>query len=118
MAVAQSCIGTLLGNLEKGLSFPSQLWQMRVGNLFKSFYESMNSSLVENGQKIIALNEAIFANLKKALGKAIIVEGDRIEISPEKLEPNIFYIFRYVDEELVLQKLPDGKLKIFEVIEE
>lgn len=47
----------------------------------------------------------------------IKVKKDEISIDPEKLNPNVFYLFSYKDEKYVTRKTDEGIVEVFEVIE-
>lgn len=47
----------------------------------------------------------------------IRVERKEISIDPEKLRPNVFYLFSYEDEKYVARKINGDIVEIFEVIE-
>lgn len=47
----------------------------------------------------------------------ITLEKGKIKIDSKVMKVNVFYKIRNREEELVVRKLPDGKLEIFEVIE-
>jgi hypothetical protein len=48
----------------------------------------------------------------------ITLEGDSIVISTNDMEYEVYYPIRYQGEELLFQKTHDGKIYIWEVIEE
>lgn len=49
---------------------------------------------------------------------AVTVEGDRLEIDSTQLEVERVYPFGYLGTKMVLWKLPDNTIDIFQVIEE
>lgn len=53
----------------------------------------------------------------KVSTEPIAVRGGQLKIRSAQLEVGKFYKFHYLGEELILQKLPDGKIKFFEITE-
>ena len=62
--------------------------------------------------------ESIMSKIREAPSEAIVIEGNKLQINSKKLASKTFYKFPYLGEELVVEKSPDKKIRIFEVIEE
>lgn len=62
--------------------------------------------------------ESIMRKIREAPSEAIVIEGNKLQISSKKLASKTFYKLPYLGEELVVEKSPDKKIRIFEVIEE
>ena len=62
--------------------------------------------------------ESIMPKLREAPSEAIVIEGNKLQINSKKLASKTFYKLPYLGEELAVEKLPDKKIRIFEVIEE
>ena len=57
---------------------------------------------------------------KKKFGISLLgirVKKEEITIDPEKLKPNVFYLFSYIDEKYVTRKTDEGIVEVFEVVE-
>jgi histone H3/H4 len=62
--------------------------------------------------------ESIVRKIREAPSEAIVIEGNKLQISSKKLASKTFYKLPYLGEELVVEKSPDKKIRIFEVLEE
>jgi hypothetical protein len=50
--------------------------------------------------------------------RPVIVNGDKLEIDSAQLETERVYSFNYLGVKMVLWKLPDGTIDLFQVVEE
>ena len=48
----------------------------------------------------------------------VIVDGDKLEIDSAQLEPERVYSFNYLGARMVLWKLPDNTIDLFQIIEQ
>lgn len=64
------------------------------------------------------MGELYMSELREAPRNAIITEGNKLQIKTKKLELEVVYKFRYLEEEFIIERLPDDKIRICEVIEE
>lgn len=52
------------------------------------------------------------------LGSPIVVDGDKLEINSALLDVGRVYSFEYLGTQMVLWKLPNGAIDLYEVVEE
>lgn len=87
-------------------------------NLADNMLESLGKLTKNSEKRIIDLSELIISKTKKKMKSGIFVKRNRLEIDSNELETGALYFFPCFGEEYAVQKLSDGKIKLFEVIQD